>query len=157
MQLPKLRSCGGWVTAGCRRNALVHSVPFCPFLQSILPKTAQKTSKKFKKSSKTVCKVSVRCYIISLLRLKRGCSEVDNVPASAECCEERFWKKIQKIFKIRFASSQKRCYIIKPIFSGVLEWVPWLIENWIVRCNRKHRDVLNNYIEITSSLLQKSQ
>ena len=43
-----------------------------------------------KKSSKTVCKVSVRCYIISLLRLKRGCREVDNVPASAECCEKRF-------------------------------------------------------------------
>ena len=39
------------------------------------------------------------------------------------------FEKNQKNFKIRFASSQKRCYIMKPIFSGVLERASWLIEN----------------------------
>ena len=45
---------------------------------------------------------------------------------SFEACDKKSdLEKNQKKFKIRFASSKKRCYIMQPIFSGVLLKVPY--------------------------------
>ena len=119
-----------------------------------------KTLKNLKKSQKNhkndLQRLRIVLYYNSVAPEKES-DEVDKSSALGRAIKSRVWKKSKKFQNSICKFKKAMLYYATDFFGGAFESALWLIENWIVRCNRKHRDVLNNYIEITSSLLQKSQ
>ena len=84
-----------------------------------------KNLKKLQKNHKSdLQRLRIVLYYNSVAPEKES-DEVDKSSALGHAIKKVEFEKNQKIFKIRFASSKKRCYIMQPIFSGVLLKVPY--------------------------------